>query len=375
MTATGEDEHVTPRRSGGAGPDEVALPDVVVGLVAAPGAPAELARWLAGELERELGAEHPEVRWDVRCVEDGLVQPPADDDELVTATRRRLLAEDWDLAVTLTDVPLEVARRPVVGHASPLHQVALLSLPALGAVGQRRRALRTAVGLVRALLGAGDEGELDAGDRAAMGRRLRELATDPADEDQGVRFTARVLTGNLRLLLGMIRANRPWVLAARLSRALTAAIAAGVFALVTADIWRLADSFGWVRLAVVALGSVIAVVATLVVGAQLWERPSSRRVRKQVLLFNVATTTTVVIGVLCLYAVLFVLALAGALLLVVEPLFGEGLGHEPHLSDYLELAWLTSSLATVGGALGAGLESDDAVREAAYTYRSGVPEE
>ena len=74
-----------------------------------------------------------------------------------------------------------------------------------------------------------------------------------------------------------------------------------------------------------------------------------------------------------LYAVLFVLAFAGALLLVVGPLFTDGLGHPVHLSDYLELAWLTCSLATVGGALGAGLESDDAVREAAYTYRSEQP--
>ncbi len=360
------------RRSQEQPPSGGALSDVVVGLVAAPGAAAELAARLAPELAAELAAQHPEVRWDVRAVQDGLVQPPADDDEIVAATRTRLLAEDWDLAVALTDVPLEVSRRPVVGTASPLHGVALLSLPALGAVGRHRRALQAAIGLVRSLLGTGDgTGDVDADDREALGRRLRQLAADDADDSDGIRFTARVLTGNLRLLVGMVRANQPWRLAIRLSRALTAAVAAGVFALITSDVWRLADSFGWPRLTVVALGSVVAVVVTLIVGAELWERPRGRRVRKQVLLFNVATAATVVIGVLSLYAVLFLLALAGGLLLVVEPLFSEGLGHEAHLSDYLELAWLTCSLATVGGALGAGLESDDAVREAAYTYRSG----
>jgi hypothetical protein len=184
-----------------------------------------------------------------------------------------------------------------------------------------------------------------------------------------VAFTARVLTGNLSLLAGMVRANRPWRLAVRLSRALTAAVAAGVFALVTPDIWTLADRFGAVRLVAVGLGSVVAISTTLVVGAELWERPAGPRVRKQVALFNLATTATVVIGVLSLYAALFLLALGAAGVLVVPSLFGEGLGHPARFADYLELAWLTSSLATVGGALGAGLESDEAVREAAYTYR------
>ncbi|MGY1804271.1 hypothetical protein ACI78T_13425 [Blastococcus sp. SYSU D00922] len=346
---------------------DTATPVVVLGLVAAPGSPADVAGWLAGELARELADRHPQVAWDVRPVVDGLVQPPADDDELVDAARRRLLAEDWDLVLCLTDVPLELSRRPVLGHASPVHGVALLSVPALGAVGLRRRALETATGLVRTLLGDDDADDPD--DAALVGRRLRELATDPADAEQGVRFTARVLSGNLRLLVGMVRANRPWRLAARLSRALTAAIAAGVFALVTPDIWRLADNFGWLRLTVVAVGSVAATAVTLVVGAELWERARSRRVRKQVTLFNLATGATVLIGVLTLYAALFLLALAGSALLVVPDLFADGLGHPARVPDYLELAWLISSLATVGGALGAGLESDDAVRQAAYSYR------
>jgi serine phosphatase RsbU (regulator of sigma subunit)/PAS domain-containing protein len=69
---------------------------------------------------------------------------------------------------------------------------------------------------------------------------------------------------------------------------------------------------------------------------------------------------------------LFVLALVAALLLVVPELLSAALGHPAGLADYAELAWLTSSLATVGGALGAGLETDEAVRQAAYSHRDGV---
>ena len=76
------------------------------------------------------------------------------------------------------------------------------------------------------------------------------------------------------------------------------------------------------------------------------------------------------LGVTFLYAALLLLALLITPLLVPAHLLEENLGHAVQVGDYFKLAVLASSaLATVGGALGAGLESDEAVRAAAYTYR------
>ncbi|GAB7006589.1 hypothetical protein JCM18899A_40620 [Nocardioides sp. AN3] len=345
------------------------MDEVAIGLVSAPGVATEIASLLADDLHAELSLHVPTVQWRVSTVVDALVSPPSDDAALVAAARHRLLKEGWDLVVCLTDLPLKVRRRPVVAHASPLQSAAVVCLPALGAIGLRRRTRDTVVGLVRTLLGDTADRALSGG-IAGLGRRANELGrSQQRDGDGSVMFTARVLSGNLRLLIGMIRANQPWRLAIGLSGALTAALAAGVFALVTPDIWHLSAALDWIRLSAIAMGSVVGITIALIAGAGLWEHTSHPVVRKQVTLFNLATTATVVLGVLFLYAALLVLALLTSPVLVPTHLLGEGVGHAAGVGDYLKLAWLTSSLATLGGALGAGLESDDAVRAAAYTHR------
>jgi hypothetical protein len=184
-----------------------------------------------------------------------------------------------------------------------------------------------------------------------------------------VGFVARVITGNIWLLLGMLRANRPWRLALRLMRVLAVAFAAGVFALVTSDIWRLAYYLGPLRLVTIGLGSVAAITVTIIVSTGLWERSPHPAVREQVALFNIVTAATVGLGVAALYLALFIAMLAAALLLVPGSLLGLVLGHPAGVADQANLAWLATSIATLGGALGAALESSESVREAAYTYQ------
>jgi hypothetical protein len=253
--------------------------------------------------------------------------------------------------------------------------VALISLPALGGVQTRRRARDAVIRLVDGLVGESLEpGGGGSGRRARVSHRIASLAApiravEPPDDEVDLRFVAAVVRGNPRLLAGMVRANRPWRLIVRLSRALAAAAAAVVFALVSSDLWLLAAALSWPRLLVLTVLSVGATVLWLIVSHRLWEPRQGRGSRQQIVLFNVATTVTLLLGVASLYAALFGLTIAMAALVIDAGVLGGALGHHADLGDYVALAWMASSLATIAGGLGAGLESDEAVREAAYGYR------
>jgi hypothetical protein len=348
---------------------------IAVGLLAAPDLPADVAESLAPELSMRLNELYPEVEWVVPLEIDGLVVPPASTTELIDAAHERLLGQDWELAIALTDLPLRVGRRTVVAHASPTHRVAVISLPGLGPARLRPKALETAIGMVRVL--TGEPAGAESGDgqgparRIRMRRRLVELA-DLADQDPtrgptGLAALSR--GGRLRLLIGMVRANRPWRLAVRLYRALVAALAVAAFALVTPDLWRISASLGAVRLAAIGILAIAFTVVSLIAAHGLWERRGASKAEDQVLLFNAATAATVLIGVLSLYLALFLFSLGGAGLLITPDLLSKELSSDVSLADYLGLAWLATSVAMIGGALGAGLETAEAVREAAYAYR------
>jgi hypothetical protein len=345
---------------------------IVIGLLAAHD-DRDLAEALAEDLPAAL-REHvgPGTDWDTEVHEVDPADASVSSSELVDAVRRRLLDRKWQLGIGLTTLPLRVARRPVATSTSVSHGVALVSVPALGAVHRRHRLRDVAVEIVAGLLGEADA----AGDgrRARMAARSAELASPAsgdAEDDGTLRFAGSVVRGNLRLLVGMIAANRPTQVMVRLSRAATAALGTGAYALSSSNIWTLADVSSWPRLLAVALLSVALILVALVVAHGLWERARDPAARERVALFNVVTVATLAIGVVTLYLALFVMMTLAAVVVIPPSAFAHAVGHDPSAGDMVRLGWLVSSIATVGGALGSLLESDAAVREA--TYRPHAP--
>jgi hypothetical protein len=115
--------------------------------------------------------------------------------------------------------------------------------------------------------------------------------------------------------------------------------------------------------------SIAAMVVWIIVAHDLWERRADRGARDQAALYNAATALTLSVAVLFSYAVLFVLVLVAAGIFLEGSFLQSILGHPVGLADYVVLAWMTTSLATVAGALGSGLEDEETVREATYGYR------
>ena len=345
---------------------------VKLGLIVSPAIDQLEADELAVELGKALAERYPEVEWEIESLVDPLAEPPVHPTELVSAARDRLLAADWDLAVAITELPLRLSHRPLLSHASRIHNVALVSLPALGVLKRRHRLYDVVADAVGTLLGDRPHDRArSSARRLGVERRLAELAGDVEDDGDGggAIYVARVVSGNLRLLVGMVGSNHPWRLVGRLWRAMLGAVAAGAFTLIDLGIWKITVTLGVGRLVLPALAAIAAASATLIVGHGLWERAPGSRVREQVTMFNLATAATVVFGISALYLFVFLASLLAAIILIEPSLLSRTVGHDVNAWDYARMAWFASAMGTIGGALGATLETDQTVREAAYVNR------
>ncbi|MEU6389153.1 hypothetical protein [Streptomyces sp. NPDC046939] len=351
---------------------------IVVALLADPDAPTEVAQRMARVLPARLADRSgPGRQFDVQVVSEPLTSGSEDPPTLMRRIRDRASTEDWDVVVALTDLPLHADGHTLVVDVHRGHGLALLSLPSLGGWRLQTRAREaveeTVLGLVKAKAGEDEENERRRPLRAPLAGRIVPVDPDPAgDEDAAdLHYVVSGHQGRLRVLMGMVRANRPWRLVPGLSKALAAALASGAIATVDSTVWSLAGALSTPRLVIATVGSLATMIGWLIVDAELWHRPSkgSREARQRARLFNASTVVTVAIGVLVCYAGLMVINYVWGLFILNDRVFTSMTRSPLDPVDYVTLAWFVASIATVGGALGSGLESDEAIRAAAYSKR------
>jgi hypothetical protein len=347
---------------------------MVVGLLPGPGLSEELALHIAVRLPSALQERFPGISWSVVVRTEQFAGPGADVD-LVQLARHRMLEEGWNLVICLTARPLKVGRRPVTMEASASLGVGVISVPALGAIGLEHRLLDAVLLTIEAILhgrGGGDRDQAHRNERRWI-EDLGKLSSSvgrPYEREQGtISFATTTARGNLRLLVGSIRGNRPWAMIIGLSSSLVAALGTSAFGLTSPVIWRIANAMPLQRMIVLAIASLLAIGFTLMTAHGLWEFAPTPNARTRVVLINLATVSTVAIGVLTSYAALFVFNSFFGRTLIPKEVLQVELRHDAGTLSYLRIAWLVSSLATLGGALGAVIETNAAVRAAAYCIR------
>jgi hypothetical protein len=315
-----------------------------VGLLADPAKPTEIARGM-GDLNPAGGQDHD--AWHIEVVSEPFTVGCEDVDTALARLTEQAQQRHWDLVVGLTELPLQAHDgRYLLVETDPQQRAAVLSLPALGGLRMHTRAQHA----------------------------VRELVSGMADgttSQDDHRVPLPSLTGRWRLLLGMVLANRPWLLVPGLKSALIAALTTGAIATINSSVWLLAGSLSWWRLTVATIVSTALVVAWLVIDGELWDHPDqdSAEARERSRLYNTSTLLTLTVGVVICYLALYLINLVWALFVLDPAVMGGYLNTPLGYGDLFVLAWFVASAATVGGALGSGLESDEAIRAAAYSKR------
>ncbi|MEK4298803.1 hypothetical protein MKY30_05155 [Oceanobacillus sp. FSL W8-0428] len=368
-----------------------------IGLITAPGYPKEIGARLQNELPSLLDYYvKEEVEWKIDYIEDPLLGVGANSKEILEATKEKKEEKEWDYAVCLTDIPLFIENRMIVAEANEDENIALISMPSFGSTFMIRRLRESIMQLVNEMYyGSSEESrersalrieskrskhkgiDVDDSKNLMTSRFLgwlsplkRETPNDGEEEYLDVRFTVgRRGSISIRLLAGMVRANRPWSLFPSFMKILIIAFATGSYALVFPTLWLLSEHYTIFRMCLLTVFSILAMTVWIILIHRLWERKRDQNISYVRRLYNATTFFTLLITVCIYYVMLFGLFLVGVFVFIPMGMLEDQLTGTPGLSNYFYIAWIAASVATVIGALGTALEDEDVVLNATYGYR------
>lgn len=381
-----------------------------LGLIAAPELPKEICDEMAEELPDLLKNYVDDRRnWEVEVILDPFAGVIEKSEPVIEEAQKHKQKYEWDYALCFTDLPIVDGKKLVIADASSDREIGLISLPSLGAMPMRKRVREAMMQLVNEMHHGSSEEDRERqneriaenqeqledhedeyshqvrgrGSRELMGSRLYERFSpikrtvySNKKESQHVRFYANLnMRGRTRLLSGMVLANRPWTIFPAFKRVIALAFATGAYGLIFPSFWMLSDTYGFWRFLAVMFTAMAAMTVWFIAAHGLWEKEAKAESKFLVRSYNKATASTIGIAIIHYYIILFVMFLVVSLLFIPTTQLGVNLQGTVTFATYLKISWLACTVATLGGALGAGLESEETVLKATYGYRQRIRNE
>ncbi|HLR60383.1 MAG TPA: hypothetical protein VK094_07935 [Pseudogracilibacillus sp.] len=281
---------------------------------------------------------------------------------------------NWDYVISITDLPSFSAHKVVMADISTENGVGLISLPSFGAFPLKRRIIK-ALTYIGEILYKNHQKKVEEITQDMKWNFLFsnvKRVTPEEATNTNIRFVLQNrIIGWLRVLTGMVFANRPWQAIGSFKKVLTLSFATGTYISIFSTPWQLSVAYTPSRFILLMLLSMTGMVVWINIAHNLWEKKSSKSQSQYRILYNVTTIMTLVVITVINYAVLLSLFTLSISLFVPEGIFDAATdeGATSQVESYLRLAWLTASLALLVGAVGATIEKEEVIRSATYSYR------
>ena len=169
--------------------------------------------------------------------------------------------------------------------------------------------------------------------------------------------------------MGMVYANRPWTLFPSFKTTVATAFATGGYVMVFSTVWVLGNQYSIWRLIVLTLVSMSVLSGWIIISHKLWQPLRTATSRYLTSLYNTTTVLTIIVGVVFAYTAVFLLLLSASTVFIPPAILESEIREPVSPINYVRIAWMGASVATIAGAIGAGLEDSEEVRNATFSWR------
>lgn len=356
---------------------------VKIGLVAAPGVTEKIACLLKTELPELLASHFSENHeWQIETIIDPLTGSAETVQKIFRKISDYQNNNEWQYTIGLTDLPIVRNGNAVAFDINSSNGASLISIPSYGWRPIKKRLQRSILGIIDAIDEYNEsnmkqaEGEDESEQQLNAQFPFSNLVTkteyfEDTDSKHTLYYVSSNTKGSFRLISGMTFANNPFNMLKSLSNVVAIAFTTGAFGIVFTTMWNLSFVYSVWRMLLIMLVAILGMMVWIIVAHNLWESSKESNNKQITMLYNLTTTLTLTVSIVFYYLILFCLFLLASLVVLPPGYLGQTLqlNGSANFITYINLAWFATSISTVAGAIGAGLNNESQILESTYGYR------